>query len=246
MASFVSAAVSVGHNSRSSFKSGVLKKWGLVSLLLVLASSPFSLSYAEVLTGAEDKTVENPVSSAIVQDPLEPNAAASQAELQRAEAQTSSAVPATPFYDKSTTQSPAPATGSRVGSVGHLLNTVIGLVLIIALIFGLSFFLKRFGTGNFAGNSQLKVLSSMPLGTRERIVLIDAAGQQLLLGITPTNIHTLHVFAEPVVMNNDSAMPTDFGKTLMNLLQSKKMSRAVGDNNSGDHSRNNDNNSPVV
>jgi flagellar protein FliO/FliZ len=242
---------------RSPVEKSAVKKWGLVSLLLMLASLPFSTSYAQ------ENAIENPAPSVPVQEsmqdamhdseqePAEQNAENSPAKSQQsesqepqanqAEAQTSSAAPVTAFYEKSAAQTTAPAAPSTVGSVGHLLNTVIGLVLIIALIFGLSFFVKRFGAGGFTGNNQLKVLSSMPLGTRERIVLIDAAGQQILLGITPTNINTLHVFAEPVVVSNENATPADFGKTLMSLLQSKKAARS-GNNNSG----NNDNNSSVV
>ena len=262
MAKSVLTAVFFESNSvlsikRSPAEKGAMKKWGLVSLLLMLASLPFSTSYAQ------ENAIENPAPSVSVQESIqdavhdseqetaEQNPENSPAKSQpsqsqepqanQTEPQASSAAPVTAFYEKSAAQPTAPAAPSTVGSVGHLLNTVIGLVLIIALIFGLSFFVKRFGAGGFTGNNQLKILSSMPLGTRERIVLIDAAGQQLLLGITPTNINTLHVFSEPVVMGNDNVTPADFGKTLMSLLQSKKTARS-GNNSSG----NNDNNSSVV
>jgi flagellar protein FliO/FliZ len=225
----------------------LLKKWGLVSLLLMLACSSFTASYAA------DNAVEHPVSSATGQDLPEDNALApshtepSQTQAQQPEAQTSSSLASvTPFYDKSAAPAATPATTSNVGSAGHLVNTVIGLALIIALIFGLSFFVKRFGAGGFTNNNQLKILSSMPLGTRERIVLIDAAGQQILLGITPTNINALHVFPEPVVVSNDNTAQSDFGKTLMTLLQSKKSTRAAGGNNTTSNPGNNDNNSSVV
>ncbi|HSC67310.1 MAG TPA: flagellar biosynthetic protein FliO [Cellvibrio sp.] len=109
----------------------------------------------------------------------------------------------------------------RIGSGTHLLNVTLGLSAIIALIFALSFFVKRFGSGSFSANTQLKIISSMPLGTRERIVLIDAAGQQLLLGITPTNINTLHVFAEPIAVDNKAEVQSDFSRKLMAILQQK-------------------------
>lgn len=129
--------------------------------------------------------------------------------------------PVKAFYEDAnaakTSHKPAP----KIGSGGHLLNVTLGLIAIIALIFVLSAFVKRFGSGTFSANTQLKILSSMPLGTRERIVLIDAGGQQLLLGITPTNINTLHVFSDPIVLDSKSEAPSDFSQKLMAILQQK-------------------------
>ena len=65
----------------------------------------------------------------------------------------------------------------------------------------------------------MKVLATLPLGTRERIVLIDAGGQQLLLGITPTQINTLHVFETPVISNAVEANTSEFSRKLMAILQ---------------------------
>lgn len=137
-------------------------------------------------------------------------------------AQSSVAETVTPFYQKTDSQQNAAKAPPKIGSGGHLVNVVLGLIAIIALIYALSQFVKRFGGGTFSGNSQLKILSSMPLGTRERIVLIDAGGQQLLLGITPTNINTLHVFPEPIVIDNTPETQSDFSRKLMAILQQKQ------------------------
>lgn len=143
----------------------------------------------------------------------------------------SSAETVIPFYEKSSSPQNAAKTPPKIGSSGHLLNVTLGLIAIVALIFALSQFVKRFGSGNFSGNSQLKIISSMPLGTRERIVLIDAGGQQLLLGITPTNINTLHVFAEPIVIDNKTEVQSDFSRKLMAILQQKQTSASSNDKN---------------
>lgn len=138
---------------------------------------------------------------------------------------------APPFYEKADSQQSAAKIPPKIGSSGHLLNVALGLIAIIGLIFVLSHFVKRFGSGTFSGNSQLKILSSMPLGTRERIVLIDAGGQQLLLGITPTTINTLHVFAEPIVVDNKPEVQSDFSRKLMAILQQKPSSPPPNDKN---------------
>lgn len=110
-------------------------------------------------------------------------------------------------------------TTPRIGSGAHLLNVTLGLSFIVALIFGISWFVRRFGQGTFSSNTHMRIIAAMPLGTRERIVLIDAGGQQLLLGITPTQINTLHVFDTPVVTNTSETNSSDFSRKLMAILQ---------------------------
>ena len=131
------------------------------------------------------------------------------------------AEPIIPFYEKSNSPQALSKPMPKVGSGSHLLNVTLGLMAIIGLIFALSLFVRRFGSGTFSANAHLKIISSMPLGTRERIVLIDAGGQQLLLGITPTNINTLHVFADPIVVDNKPEAQSDFNQKLMAILQQK-------------------------
>lgn len=179
----------------------------MVLLLLVGISVPFSTIHAE------DKVAAVIPSSA-------PSGIANQ---------TTSVATVTPFYEKTGT---SPTATPKIGGSAHLLSVTLGLLAIIGLIFALSLFVKRFGTGSFAGNGQLKILSSLPLGTRERIVLVDVAGQQLLLGITPTAINTLHVFPEPVVVNNQHVAPSDFSQKLMAILQQKTVARTANNNNS--------------
>ncbi len=141
------------------------------------------------------------------------------------------AEPVVPFYEKSNSPQTAGKPTPKVGSGSHLLNVTLGLMAIIGLIFALSLFVRRFGSGTFSANTHLKIISSMPLGTRERIVLIDAGGQQLLLGITPTNINTLHVFSDPIVVDNKPEAQSDFSQKLMAILQQKSPSPSSNNNN---------------
>jgi len=176
---------------------------GLLLLALLFSACPGS---AESTASAVDS------SSAV---------SASTATAETAAAKPAAADRVKPFYENSSTAQTGLKQPPKIGSGSHLLNVTLGLVGIVGLIFVLSAFVKRFGSGTFSTNSQLKILSSMPLGTRERIVLIDAGGQQLLLGITPTSINTLHVFADPIVMDNKAEVQSDFSQKLMAILQQK-------------------------
>lgn len=123
-------------------------------------------------------------------------------------------------------QAPAAA---EIGSGRHLVSVTVALIGIVALIFAISWFVRRFGHGGFTTNSHIKILSATPLGTRERILLIDAGGQQLLLGITANNINTLHVFETPIAVDNKADTQSDFSRKLMAILQQKSPLTATQD-----------------
>lgn len=99
----------------------------------------------------------------------------------------------------------------------QLLSVLFSLLLIIALIFALAWLLRRFGQGGFANAQAMKVVASLPLGTRERLLVVEVGGQQLLLGVTPQQIRTLHVFDEPVI-DAQGAQSSDFKQRLMDIM----------------------------
>ncbi len=109
-------------------------------------------------------------------------------------------------------------------SASQLASLIGGLALILGLIYGLSWFVKRFSQGGFMQNPSMKIVSAMPLGTRERLMLVDVGGKQLLLGVTATHINTLHVFDEPVVhAEKPTPITSDFSQKLMAILQQKNV-----------------------
>lgn len=116
----------------------------------------------------------------------------------------------------------APATGR------YLVSLTLGLLAIVGLIFALAWLVKRMGQGSFVNNNHLKILAVMPLGTRERLVIVQAGEQQLLLGITASQINTLHVFPEPVIQP-DAPTPSDFGKKMLAILQKNNHSPSASD-----------------
>ncbi|MDQ2078085.1 flagellar biosynthetic protein FliO [Marinimicrobium sp. ABcell2] len=109
-----------------------------------------------------------------------------------------------------------------VGTSAHLLNMTLGLLLIVGLILGLAWLLRRFGQSSmFSHQKAIKIVAAMALGTRERLVVVDVGGQQILLGVTAREINTLHVFEEPVIDPGQAAPPSDFSRKLMAVLQKK-------------------------
>lgn len=106
---------------------------------------------------------------------------------------------------------PAPDT------IGTFVSLGVGLVVVVALIYGCAWIIRRMNGMTGMNNGAIKIVSVMALGTRERIALIEVGGQQILLGITPSTVRTLHVFDEPVV---DAANPAsgDFARRLQSMI----------------------------
>ncbi|WP_203300343.1 flagellar biosynthetic protein FliO [Marinobacter sediminum] len=102
-------------------------------------------------------------------------------------------------------------------TMGTMVSLGLGLIAVIALIYGCAWIIRRMNGMTGMNNNAIKVVSVMALGARERLALIEVGGQQILLGITPSAIRTLHVFDEPVV---DASNPPsgEFARRLQGMI----------------------------
>jgi flagellar protein FliO/FliZ len=109
-----------------------------------------------------------------------------------------------------------------VSPTTNLTQVFLGLIFVLGLVFALAWVLKKVGRGSFISGQHIKLLASMPLGTRERIALIEVGGKQLLLGVTSNNINTLHAFDEPVVDAVVNKELSEFGKKIKDIISSNE------------------------
>lgn len=93
---------------------------------------------------------------------------------------------------------PAPPALPEPLSWNALLQLGLGLVLVVGLILLLAWLVRRVNGVSAAGRG-VKVLAAIPLGQRERAVLIQVGEQQMLLGVAPGRVNLLVRFDEPVV-----------------------------------------------
>ena len=75
-----------------------------------------------------------------------------------------------------------------------LLNMLFGLAIVVALIYGLSWVLKKYSRLPGTNQVDMKILGGVSLGTRERAVLIQVEGHKILLGVAPGRVNLLHQF----------------------------------------------------
>ncbi|MBI2379375.1 MAG: flagellar biosynthetic protein FliO [Gammaproteobacteria bacterium] len=100
-------------------------------------------------------------------------------------------------------------------SVGQMLAA---LLLVIALILVSLWLLKRFQAVQAGGQGALRILASLPLGTRDRVLLVEVGKEQLLLGLSASGIRCLHVLSEPLTMPAGDAHAGPFQAKLLDAL----------------------------
>lgn len=80
---------------------------------------------------------------------------------------------------------------SAAGAVWAAAKLLVSLLIVIGAIFAVAWALKRIGPPR-AANGLIRVLGSVPLGPRERLVLVEIGETWFVLGVAQGNIQTLH------------------------------------------------------
>ncbi|GHG69518.1 hypothetical protein GCM10010919_19510 [Alishewanella longhuensis] len=96
-----------------------------------------------------------------------------------------------------------------------LAKIVISLALVILLVLGLGWMFKKLSL-RMPGNRQIKVICALPLGQRERILVIEIQGKQRVIGVTPQSINLLFELENPLP---EEKLASDFHTQLQSFLK---------------------------
>jgi flagellar protein FliO/FliZ len=103
-------------------------------------------------------------------------------------------------------------------SLASLAETAFGLLIVIGFIVLLAWLIRRTNQLQTSANGKLKIIAGLPLGTRERIVLVEVGKEQILVGVTAQQIQTLHVLKEPINSDDATAATSQFATKLKHVL----------------------------
>jgi flagellar protein FliO/FliZ len=126
------------------------------------------------------------------------------------------ALPLTAIAAEPSAQAVVPLSAAGMG--GQLVQLLLGLLLVIGLIFLLAWLMRRVQQIVPRGGQVIKVVATQALGPRDRLVLVQVGVEQVLLGLTPGNITSLHVLKEPVHLPDAEPASSEFAQRLMELL----------------------------
>ena len=89
-------------------------------------------------------------------------------------------------------QPPAAATvTSAPSSAGSLLQVIFGLIVVLGLLAGALWVLKRVGGGRLAAGSVVKIVGGVSVGNRERVMVVEVADQWIVIGVAPGQVSKL-------------------------------------------------------
>jgi flagellar protein FliO/FliZ len=95
-------------------------------------------------------------------------------------------------------------TGPKAAQAGAALNWSLSLIVVLAAFFLCIWALRKLNRVTPASSGQMRVISGLALGSKEKIMLVQVGKSQLVLGLTPGRIQTLHVIA-----GDDKALDVD-------------------------------------
>lgn len=84
-------------------------------------------------------------------------------------------------------QAAAPASASA----GSLVQVVIGLAVVLGLMAGAAWLLKRMGVAGAGAGNVAKVVGGVSVGNRERVVVVEVADQWIVVGVAPGSVNAL-------------------------------------------------------
>lgn len=124
--------------------------------------------------------------------------------------------------------SPALAFAAKTNGVPHetaggVAQVILGLIAVLGVIFASAWFLRRMGHLPAGAHSAVRILGGVSMGARERVVLVQVGETQLLLGVAPGRVQTLHVLERPIAVAPATATAgtSGFAERLSALLKQR-------------------------
>ncbi|MFP4694999.1 MAG: flagellar biosynthetic protein FliO [Thiohalospira sp.] len=121
---------------------------------------------------------------------------------------------------------PAPALAEEAGSTlmeplagGRILEILLGLFAVLVFIGVVAWLVRRMPGLTRSADGSLRVVAGIPVGQRERILLVEVGGEQIVVGVAPGRVELLHHLAEPVSSTTKGDEGSDFAHRLQERLQ---------------------------
>ncbi|WP_432277832.1 flagellar biosynthetic protein FliO [Lysobacter stagni] len=109
-----------------------------------------------------------------------------------------------------------PQTFAKPADAPGIGGAVFALILVVSLILGLGWLARRMPGVGRSSNNALRVVGSLALGPRDRVVVVEVGTTQLLLGVGQGGMTTLHTLSEPlpVAQPSQGNVATPFAQLL--------------------------------
>ncbi|WP_245795317.1 flagellar biosynthetic protein FliO [Thioalkalivibrio denitrificans] len=119
------------------------------------------------------------------------------------------------------------------GGASYLAQLLSGLLVVIAAIVVFAFIMRRMTGVQSRLGEEFRVVSGISLGSRERMLLVQVGDRQLVVGVAPGRVQTLHVLDKPLEVPGRTGSPaggstgaaeSPFARSLRAVLQRRSES----------------------
>lgn len=92
-------------------------------------------------------------------------------------------------------------------SAGSLFQVLLGLIVVLALMAGAAWLMRRLGLSKIASPTAVKVIGGVSVGSRERILVVEVADQWIVVGVAPGRVNTLSTMDRQEVPAQPETLP---------------------------------------
>lgn len=105
-----------------------------------------------------------------------------------------------------------------------MVQVVFALGCVLGLIVLAAWLMRRLSFPVRTSSGQLRVVSGVMVGQKERVVIVETQGQWLVLGVTPQSVNLLHSMPRPEGVQDAVAAPPPFADWLARAMQKRSES----------------------
>jgi flagellar protein FliO/FliZ len=134
---------------------------------------------------------------------------------------------------------PARALDTAAGAVGHAATTnaavssppsptlssltmLSGLILVLALIAGIAWFLKRTGlTPGLQSSAAAKIVGGVSVGNRERVVVVEVADLWIVVGVAPGRVNALATMPKQETAAGAAPAANNFSSWMKQIIEKR-------------------------
>ncbi len=108
----------------------------------------------------------------------------------------------------------------------YIVQVILSLMVVVGVIVLLSFMVKKLNLQSRTGAGAVRVLSVVPIGAKDKLLLVEVGEEQLLLGSSPGSVTKLHKLEAPIEMDAKTGASPEQGSFLSVLSSVRRGQQA--------------------
>ena len=107
---------------------------------------------------------------------------------------------------------------------GSMLQTALGLAIVLAMVAGAAWLLKRLAAQPGGATGAIKVVAGAAIGQRERVVLVEVGSTWLVVGVAPGHVSALHTMPKAALEAQPLApttLPQNFAGWFRQIMEKR-------------------------